>query len=199
MNKKQLAIILSKLKRFENPKEYLEQYESDSEISAEILWELYLNNEIPEKVADFGAGTGILGIALLELGSSVTFIEKEADAIIDLKENLEGYEDYEIVEGDVLNNSSDFDLVVMNPPFGTRRKGADIEFLENATKHSKAILSMHLTVTKDYVIKYLEKRGFKVKKTWDVNFPIKASYEHHGAKISRKKVSIIYSKKHELN
>lgn len=36
------------------------------------------------------------------------------------------------------------DTVVMNPPFGTRRKGADLEFLDAAFKLSRnAIYSLH--------------------------------------------------------
>nr|DAD26859.1 TPA_asm: hypothetical protein HUJ06_028327 [Nelumbo nucifera] len=38
----------------------------------------------------------------------------------------------------------------MNPPFGTRKKGADIDFLSTALKvASQAVYSLHKTTTRD--------------------------------------------------
>ena len=151
--------------------------------------------KLPDDIADFGAGTGILGIGCLLLGKKITFIEKDPDAIKVLKENLEGYDNYEIIEGDVLNNKKDYDMIIMNPPFGTRNKGADIQFLENAILHTKKILSMHLTTTKDYIKRFYEKHDFRILSEWNKQFPIKASYSHHKSRISRKNVSILYAEK----
>uniref|UniRef100_B9N7D0 Uncharacterized protein n=1 Tax=Populus trichocarpa TaxID=3694 RepID=B9N7D0_POPTR len=42
------------------------------------------------------------------------------------------------------------DTVVMNPPFGIRRKGADIDFLSAALKIApEAVYSLHKTSTRD--------------------------------------------------
>lgn len=42
------------------------------------------------------------------------------------------------------------DTVVMNPPFGTRKKGADMEFLSAAMKvASRAVYSLHKTSTRE--------------------------------------------------
>ncbi len=63
-SKKQLAVALSRLQNFEKPSFKLEQYPTDSEIAAEIIWFADLNNDIRNKIiADLGCGTGILGIA----------------------------------------------------------------------------------------------------------------------------------------
>ncbi|XP_021277470.1 methyltransferase-like protein 5 isoform X2 [Herrania umbratica] len=44
------------------------------------------------------------------------------------------------------------DTVVMNPPFGTRKKGADMDFLFVALKvASQAVYSLHKTSTRDHV------------------------------------------------
>ena len=70
-SKKELAILLSKLKTFDTPKTHLEQYSTDSEIAADILWFAYQNKDIEgKKIADFGCGTGILGIGALNLGAN---------------------------------------------------------------------------------------------------------------------------------
>ncbi|CAN0900116.1 rRNA N6-adenosine-methyltransferase METTL5 [Linum grandiflorum] len=42
------------------------------------------------------------------------------------------------------------DTVVMNPPFGTRKKGADMDFLSAALKiASQAVYSLHKTSTRE--------------------------------------------------
>ncbi|KAJ0634377.1 putative DNA methylase, N-6 adenine-specific, S-adenosyl-L-methionine-dependent methyltransferase [Helianthus annuus] len=44
------------------------------------------------------------------------------------------------------------DTVVMNPPFGTRKKGADMEFLSVALKvASQAVYSLHKTTTREHI------------------------------------------------
>ena len=71
-SKSSLAVLLSKLKGFETEKvsEKLEQYQTDPEIAAEILWFAGFNNDISRKViVDLGCGTGILGIGALVMGA----------------------------------------------------------------------------------------------------------------------------------
>ena len=48
LTKKQLAIILSKLKVFESPKVSVEQYNTDSEIAATILWNSGITREFED-------------------------------------------------------------------------------------------------------------------------------------------------------
>ena len=44
------------------------------------------------------------------------------------------------------------DVVIMNPPFGTRRKGADMEFLRAAfLLASESIYSLHKSSTRAYI------------------------------------------------
>ncbi|OEL32757.1 Methyltransferase-like protein 5 [Dichanthelium oligosanthes] len=46
------------------------------------------------------------------------------------------------------------DTVVMNPPFGTRKKGADMEFLSMGLKvASQAVYSLHKTSTREHIKK----------------------------------------------
>ena len=89
-SKKQLAVSLSKLHVFERPAARLEQYPTDSEIAAEMLWFAYQRGEIEDRaVGDFGCGTGILGIGALFLGAKkVFFVDIDKNALKRLKENL---------------------------------------------------------------------------------------------------------------
>src|SRR3989344_7651741 len=94
MNKKEVAIMLSKLKQLSNPKAKLEQYQTDSEIAAYLAWLAYLNDDISKKVvADLGCGNGTLGIASLILGAEkVYFVDISKESIELAKENLASVE-----------------------------------------------------------------------------------------------------------
>src|SRR3989338_7762049 len=126
VSKKSLAVALSQLRGFSKPKTVLEQYETPSEIAAGVLWHAYMQGHIEDKiVADFGAGTGILGIgALLLYAKKVFFVEKDYDTIALLQKNLDKLEipksDYEIMNNDVSMFEEKVNIVLQNPPFGTK-------------------------------------------------------------------------------
>ena len=83
ITKSKLAITLSKLKVFDSAKVKLEQYPTDSEVAADVLWNAFMQGDIGNKIiADLGAGTGVLGIGALILGAKkVYFVEKDKDVI----------------------------------------------------------------------------------------------------------------------
>lgn len=71
--------------------------------------------------------------------------------------------DIDLVWSDIKNlnlKGVHVDTVVMNPPFGTRRNGADMEFLSMALQvASQAVYSLHKTSTREH-IKKAALRGF---------------------------------------
>ena len=74
VSKSALAIELSQLNVFPTPNIKLEQYPTDSEIAADILWTAFMRNDIKNKIiADFGCGTGLLGIGAILLGAKKVF------------------------------------------------------------------------------------------------------------------------------
>ena len=89
LTKKKLAIQISKLKGYEEADVRLEQYTTDSEIAAEVLWFAFLNNDIKNKIiADFGCGTGVLGIGALLLGAKkVYFVDVDKKILEICKSN----------------------------------------------------------------------------------------------------------------
>ena len=90
-SKKQLAVALSRLQSFEKPSFKLEQYPTDSEIAAEVLWFASQYGDLDNKeIADLGCGTGILGIGALMLESkSLNFVDIDERALRKLKQNLQ--------------------------------------------------------------------------------------------------------------
>ena len=189
MSKATLAVILSKLKKFEKPKTYLEQYSTPREIAATIIWDAYMKGLIENKtVVDLGAGTGILGIGALKLGAKkVIFIEKDDDAIKVLKENLSDEEfegTFEIIQINLLTeeNLPSADLVITNPPFGTKNKHADIKFLEQAKKISRNIYSFHKTSTDNLILKWIDKQELTVNEKFNFKFSLGATMKQHNKK-----------------
>lgn len=189
--KKQLAIYLSKIPVFTNPKANLEQYPTDSEVAADVLWNAKLMEDITEKtIADLGAGTGILGIAALELyAKHVFFVEKDNDVIPLLKENLSEYEDYSIIEGDVTSFNEKVDTVIMNPPFGVQQRKADKPFLESAFKIAKVTYYIGKEESITFLKKICRDHDKRITHTWAYDMPIKQSMKHHTKKAH--KVAII--------
>ena len=185
MSQQSLAIQLSKLKTFTKPKMKLEQYSTDSNIAAELLWDAYMQGAIEDKtVADLGAGTGILGIGALILGAKrVFFVEIDPEAIQTLKENLATLdispESYTILEADLTSFTQKVDLILMNPPFGTKEEHADIRFLTHAMSLTKHIYTLHKSSTLPFLKQTITKQCWKIAKELTHSFPLKHSMEHH--------------------
>ncbi len=200
-SKQQLAIFLSKLKVFDQPDPTLEQYPTDSEVAASLLWDAFMEGEIEgHSVTDLGCGTGILGIGALALGASdVFFVEIDPKVFPALMENLhlleklmdKKYGNYRIIQGNVDAYDHPSDVVIQNPPFGVQKQHADLKFLKQAIKIAPVVYSLHKTSTVDYLKKIAEDSRGKVTKIYDYNFPLKRTMDHHEKKIERIQVSAL--------
>ena len=193
-SKSQLAIALSKLDVFPSPDPKLEQYPTDSEIAAEVLWNAKMSGDIEGKIiADLGCGTGILGIGAILLGAKkVFFVDTDTAAIAVLGNNLNKLG---ITKGAVILNKgiAEFDekvdVVIQNPPFGTRQEHADKAFLEKAVSISSTVYSFHKTATSRFVSSFSSDKGFRISNRWDFSFPLKATMKFHEKRIQRIEVS----------
>lgn len=127
MKQKQLEIKLQQVKTFNKPKLELEQYPTPANIAAAVIHCIFNEGDIEGlRVVDLGAGPGILSIGATLMGAShVSCVELDKDALTVLKENLDlfelGEDCVEIVCMDVGDfKCEDCDVVIMNPPFGTK-------------------------------------------------------------------------------
>lgn len=214
-SKKELAVRLSKLKGFSSPKVRVEQYSTDSEIAADILWQAGLMGDLQGTVADLGAGTGILGIGALLLGASfVYFVESEDSALAALKENLNNsgflYElgtrkivvkkdkdmkgnekcTSEICPTDITEFSEKADTVIMNPPFGTKEQHADRAFLEKAFSIAPVVYSLHKTSTSRFVEAMAHDHEYRITLRKDISLPLKGTMSFHKKRIQRIDVTL---------
>ncbi|KAL0345220.1 UNVERIFIED_CONTAM: rRNA N6-adenosine-methyltransferase METTL5 [Sesamum radiatum] len=159
MKLKQLEGLLGSLQQFENPKIELEQYPTGPHIASRLLYtaENSFGDVSDKVVADFGCGCGTLGLAAGLLGAEhVIGFDIDAESIEIASLNADELElDMDFIQCDIRNlrlSDRAIDTVVMNPPFGTRKKGADMDFLSMALKvASGAVYSLHKTTTRDHI------------------------------------------------
>ncbi len=147
MRKKHLAILLSSLEGFKDPKPELEQYRTPGNVAAELLWvALQLGDVEGKVVADFGTGTGVLAIGAKLLGARKVYaLEIDKNALEIARRNAErlGVE-VEFLHMDISEFSERVHTVVMNPPFGSQRRHADRPFLLKAFEVSDVVYTIHL-------------------------------------------------------
>ena len=106
-------------------------------VAAQLLFHIHQRERVEEMVvADLGMGTGMLLTGLIYIGA-VHSIGVELDqkyirmAQKQLEEKVEGAS-YELINADVTAlklRKQQIDMVVMNPPFGTKEEGVDSKFL----------------------------------------------------------------------
>ncbi|KNZ44995.1 hypothetical protein VP01_85g10 [Puccinia sorghi] len=157
---KDLEAELQPLDGFDVPKIDLEQYVTSAHLASHMIFtaETTYADVGQKRVLDLGCGCGILSIACSLVGASyVLGVDVDPEALRIAGQNLALLETrsdgatIELVHADIASPSfahifmgrrrdSDdepfFDTVVMNPPFGTKRKGIDILFLETACRVS---------------------------------------------------------------
>ncbi|XP_058722376.1 uncharacterized protein LOC131594300 isoform X2 [Vicia villosa] len=157
MKLKELEGHLGSLDQFSNPKIELEQYPTGPHIASRMLFlaENSYDDVSNKVVADFGCGCGTLGIAAALLSAEhVLSIDVDPESLEIASLNAEELElDMDFIQSNIMDlkwRGPIVDTVVMNPPFGTRKKGADLEFLSAAMKvASQAVYSLHKTSTRD--------------------------------------------------
>lgn len=186
MNKKQLAIHLSKLKQISNPNVSLEQYQTESEIAAEVLWFAFMNKDIQNKIiADLGCGNGIFGIGALLLGAKkVFFVDIDNNSLILAKQNVNNLklQNSVFIRSSIEDFNNKIDTVFQNPPFGVQREHADKPFLIKAMQLSNIIYSFHKIESKEFIENLLRDTLFKVIKILKFEFPIKKTLFFHKKK-----------------
>lgn len=177
--KKELEILLQKLERPERYKNGLEQYPTDAYLASYILFIAYLDGNIAGKtVADLGSGNGIFAVGSLLLGAARSYsVEIDPDMWPIIERNSTGL-DSEVVRGGVSQFSTEVDTVIMNPPFGSVRPGADREFLEKATELARHVYAIHNSKSADFVRNYYLERGEIIREE-KVKVQVPMIYRHH--------------------
>jgi len=184
--------LLQNSPEFKNPKPELEQYSTPVDIALEIIKHANSLGHLSGKVVDLGCGTGRLAIGAAILGADVTGYEIDEEALeqaqnYSKKHNLSITWSNKAIE----NIEEKYDTVIMNPPFGSQRPGADRIFLKKALEISDHIWSIHMAETKKFVEKFVELNSGKVISSYEFNFPLKKTMPFHTKDINNQK-AILY-------
>jgi len=194
-SKSGLAITLSGLEGFYEPKVRQEQYLMDSEIGAAVLWNASLLGDIEGKViADLGCGTGLLGIGAMLLGAKeVIFVDSDEKVLETARKNIlkakSESSKAELICQDIGGLKLKADVVLQNPPFGTKVRHMDIVFLEKALETAPVVYSFHKSESKAFLERFSAKKNAKITHIWGFKFPLKASFSFHRRQIHRIGVS----------
>jgi len=164
IKKKDLEIKLEEIPDHPNPSPEKEQYSTPAYIASDILFSAYVKGDIIGKVvADLGCGTGIFALGAAYLGAKkVKAVDIDEEALDIAKKKAKEWsvsQSIDFERKDVSDFRSDVDTVLMNPPFGSQKKGADIPFLKKAFEFSKTTYSLHNEKTVDFLEKFINDRG----------------------------------------
>ena len=170
-----------------NPKAYLGQYTISSEVAAEILYlAAYTYDDIVGKtVVDLGCGTGRLALGAMLLGAKETFgIDIDPLATKVAKDNakklaVENKTNWITADINVLHGH--FHTVLQNPPFGVQKRSADRTFLEKSLELGHRIYSLHKSGkrNREFIKRFIEKRGGKVTGIFHMEMTIPKLFEFH--------------------
>ena len=175
----ELESILHGVKGFESPKIQLEQYETTAHLGSKMLLTIdEMDGFEDSTVLDLGVGPGRLSIGSIFMGASyVLGVDIDSDALRICQQNCQQIQDDEedenlikeldllqadVTEGcDLERYKNFFDIIIMNPPFGTKTKpGIDMLFLRKAIELCpRVIYSLHKTSTRDHILKKAHEFG----------------------------------------
>jgi len=185
MRKKHLAILLSQLSPHPKPKLHWEAYTLDAESAAEIAHIAgQVNDDICGKSAiDLGCGTGILAISASLLGASyVVGVDIDREAVKVAWENAEALSAMvEFAICDIDSIVGHFETTIMNPPFGSWRRGADVMFLEKAIEISDTTYSLHKRgdLNREFLRRKVSHLGGMVDRIYGLEISIPRTFDFH--------------------
>ena len=189
---KSLESDLQQLFSFDSPNYKLEQYQTPPRLAAEILIAINSYGDIDGKVVlDLGCGTGILGLGCVRLGASkVICVDIDNTAIEVARHNAEDVglspEKIDFIAKDVRELTANdihltcIDVVVMNPPFGTRETHIDFEFVQKGLQLASKVYSFHKSTTREFWTKRVEWNVETLKR--DMPFCIANTFKFHKKK-----------------
>ncbi|MCL4438943.1 MAG: METTL5 family protein [Candidatus Thermoplasmatota archaeon] len=179
LNQKNLEIALQRLRAQKTYSNFLEQYPTDAHSASFILNLAFIDGNIESrKVADFGAGNGIFSVGSAMLGAATVYsVEIDPALISILRENSSGF-GITIINASVADFKDRVDTVVMNPPFGSVKRGADFKFMEKAVEVSNFIYSLHNSKSREFVRNFYESAG-EIFRMVEMQIRVARIYPHH--------------------
>lgn len=195
MRRRELEMALQSLSPFSAPRPELEQYSTPAVIAADLLFDALARGDLEgRKVLDLGCGTGPLGIGAALLGADeVVGFDKDPAALEQAWANAsKAGVKVEFRQAEIDEVEEKGDTVVMNPPFGAQRRGADRPFLTVAMRCAPVIYSLHMSSTEDFVQRFTRRSGFTATPLKRYKFGIPYMFEFHSKAKKEVDVTLFY-------
>lgn len=194
LSKRQLEINLSKMKIREDPDLSLEQYPVSPEVGAELLFMAGFEHGdiLGRRVLDLGSGSGRLAIGAGLLGAQqIVGVDIDPINISIARENASKLKvDIDWIVGDVVAVQGEFDTVIMNPPYGTRKKHADIKFLTQSFRRAQTVYSIHKSSTRIFLKEFIARHERHVDAIRSVDMLLPHLFDFHHKKWRRISVDL---------
>ncbi|MHB1434583.1 MAG: METTL5 family protein [Thermoplasmata archaeon] len=156
------------------------------ERAAELLLDAWHRGDIEEcAVADLGSGTGILalGAALLGARSVVGWEIDRASVAIARDWAMRWRLPAEFHAAEVREANGRVDTVVMNPPFGAQRAGADREFWAAAFRlRPRRVYAFALSASRSFIARRAVQSDARIVDLRPVPWDLPAVFPHHRAR-----------------
>ncbi len=186
--KRDLEIVLSGLEPIPRPRVDLEQYQTPPDVAAGLLWWASLMGDLAGKrVVDLGCGNGILTLGSCLLGArEAVGYDVDPSAVVVAWRNARklGVDCARFHVADVSEVGGRYDTCVQNPPFGVRRRGADVEFLLKALEISKVVYSLHKAGNSDFLARKAAEVGGVLTHATRVSIKIPRMFEFHEKRLA---------------
>ena len=197
MKLRQLEIALETINGFAEPDLEREQYQTPAPLAARLLFHASVNGHITGMtVYDLGCGTGILAIGAALLGAAhVTGIDSDESALEIARKNASGLGTNPEFINRVVTSSlvvpGPAGTIVMNPPFGARKRHADRAFIDCAIGSGVEIYMIANAGSAAFVRSYTEGRAV-IKETIEAILPLRHSYHFHRRDVMDIRVEILH-------
>jgi len=189
MRKKQLEIVLSQIAPSPKPRLKWEGYTLDAKSAARMAYVAgVINNNIRgKKVVDLGCGSGILAIAASLLGARlVVGVDIDSAAVKTARVNVEKIGvNVDLVAGDIECIRGRFDTTLMNPPFGSWKQGADVQFLKKALAISDVVYSLHKRSdsVRDFLRQRIPELRGRIDQVYEIEIIIRRTFKFHKKRV----------------